>query len=1536
MVSGERCLGFYWRGDQLFTRSGPVSLEESKNETCICLQLREPLECPDWDHFAQFLGKGVLFTASLEAASFSLDGQLQFRVEKRMQLEGVDEFKALAVSTLKSSSTGLFTLKSLQPLLLHVSIDKRFHSPEPSSVASSSSTSFLSGLWRMAQAHLTEKGRQESALEAQLRLPGKYALQLRHLRGTAAVKTPARFASEMERTTKKKPFSQVFIDLIWSGSGCDNAEICCKHPILKHLLPSERGKVYIGFETHQSTGLGIHLAAPFIPTVERESIDFVDGCLRQWNLELLQVAGKMARLIFERELHQSSSMQESSASRQDSSTQSSGAQATSKQSIKSLLKTFNFTDSTPAPHVCVALFREFLDQLGEIKLPAQNGKLVSISQLRFVPREMQAFMKNCPQVPADLEEACGLFLKRLSSSSSSASKKILPTANYSDIIQFELRQRQLSQEEIISLIKWWSKNAPASADLNREFASSLKIVHAHNQVTLSLAQFVLLPAEELIALHTAEPDWLRFWPVDCVPVRLAEEVGDLLRGLKVFSGAGWLESLAKSSAAQEAIQSDRDRAERLLLFCSKLWNSASDFDQGRMASVLASLACIPVASGALVLPRFCFFDDVAREGLLPADSVLAFSSDVRRSRLSVKMLKAAGVQSHLPLERVLQSSSAASLSTVQYLFKHREELSRSELEKIRNSAIFPSSSSGGTGALTVLSNLFAPNPVSNLLGLPRLSWTDPLPREGTELAVFLEQLGFNYTIPWRLVLDGVSKFPGDAERLSLFRYFFEHYAEYETFRANEIDFPFLPVQGDQNQLLLPSQVFLNEELEMLGFYLLAGDLRKWALQLGVEERPGSALLTQQICKSRLSVVQAQRLFAYLSRITFTATDVSLLSQAAFIPISETSGIIFKSPKQLFFKSTSNSEGGFAELFDQIDFCAAGNSFLRVAGVEDEPNIQHLVQLLCAGAGAESIFGSLGVNRYTKMMEKLAAGWSVFSRRNSALAKAFVGAPVFLASIKVEELLLENSSADADLDADTEEDEQKSRQFRLFKVNDVFLIDDTISQQIFNLPAVPTLLNDFYAQLGCKWISAVVRTDWKRSGKPDPNGSLAKEVQKILNDRLGLIASSLEHTNRRGRKKLSTAKIYQVEAIKISRTCLFLKKEDLQAVCAYTDGQGIYVAYGKAREFDHFDLAGVVVEMLCEQKGRLQDALLVATLITTPLASLRAKGFKIQETPDGDTTGKAENRDTEIIDAPLPKKELPPLPLPPLEPKQMIAPAPSKPISPIVPEAEETEQMLTPQIISEPASSEREPEHEPDALKSFFGILKKSTESLISKFNSSRTPSPVHQEPGRAGRARDEESLQSALQKGIDSLRKHKIDSLDATINEADRTPSEPTPPINRKQASDFCCENAQLKFYSVIGREEVRFYFPQGMSDAECASVYSQINAALIAFYGLIVEELGRGVFSVASLQSISIFYDTDSSAIAFNHSHSLFFNLAYFLANRHHQNPRSVKVRSFWFVTFCHELAHNFIAPHNSEHEYYMTCFLESYMPVFYSQIKN
>jgi hypothetical protein len=76
-------------------------------------------------------------------------------------------------------------------------------------------------------------------------------------------------------------------------------------------------------------------------------------------------------------------------------------------------------------------------------------------------------------------------------------------------------------------------------------------------------------------------------------------------------------------------------------------------------------------------------------------------------------------------------------------------------------------------------------------------------------------------------------------------------------------------------------------------------------------------------------------------------------------------------------------------------------------------------------------------------------------------------------------------------------------------------------------------------------------------------------------------------------------------------------------------------------------------------------------------------------------------------------------------------------------------------------------------------------------------------------------------------------------------------------------------------------------------------------------------VFELAP-KDIHIFYDGTSNSIAFNRNRELFFNLKFYreLHDEECKIIPTINAMTYWFMMFCHELAHNFIQHHNSEHE--------------------
>lgn len=147
----------------------------------------------------------------------------------------------------------------------------------------------------------------ESLYHVQVELDGNIAaVTARYLSAVARTKFPLEMIRRMERVTKKKPPSKVEVQIFLSHNQTidDDGKRYKENQDVQQIVRSfspriGEGRIFIGFRTSQTTGLAAHLAAPFVPTVEREAMDLQDQTLRIFNLELLDFAGIIMRLTLE-------------------------------------------------------------------------------------------------------------------------------------------------------------------------------------------------------------------------------------------------------------------------------------------------------------------------------------------------------------------------------------------------------------------------------------------------------------------------------------------------------------------------------------------------------------------------------------------------------------------------------------------------------------------------------------------------------------------------------------------------------------------------------------------------------------------------------------------------------------------------------------------------------------------------------------------------------------------------------------------------------------------------------------------------------------------------------------------------------------------------------------------------------------------------------------------------------------------------------------------------------------------------------------
>jgi len=276
VLSGNQALAFIWKGDALWTKTiDNDNGSENKGWTCFVLPSRDPYPLPSLVEFGEFLCASLTFTKSLKEIRVFVNEKRRMTITKtQIQEPSVVQIQKSSSwwksdGAITASPNGLFSLQDENALL-------------------------------------------ESFYHIQVALDSETAgVTARYLSAIAKTKIPADMTKRMERVTKKKPPSKVEVQIFLNGqqqneivgggdSSLKNKRNNKAFQIIQSFSPRiGEGRIFIGFRTSQTTGLAAHLAAPFVPTVEREAMDLQDQTLRLFNLELLEFSGILMRLTLE-------------------------------------------------------------------------------------------------------------------------------------------------------------------------------------------------------------------------------------------------------------------------------------------------------------------------------------------------------------------------------------------------------------------------------------------------------------------------------------------------------------------------------------------------------------------------------------------------------------------------------------------------------------------------------------------------------------------------------------------------------------------------------------------------------------------------------------------------------------------------------------------------------------------------------------------------------------------------------------------------------------------------------------------------------------------------------------------------------------------------------------------------------------------------------------------------------------------------------------------------------------------------------------
>lgn len=755
-------------------------MEVKSAQTCIYLDLRQPLQVPDLDEFSEFAGKCLLFTRSLRKFSVKVNGELQFSMTKKEK--GKVSIKNYNPSSRSFSSSNIF--KADETILksdFSLSFEKNYKS-------TAKKDNFLGRFWKTV---LSRPSGSESHAGR-----GTWDIDFSLWNLDIYSNADKSFQAMFERVTKKSPSNKSTLSILMPDLAVSGDKLT--HPILKSIVPLDsQGKLFIGFETHQTSSAVFHVNGPFIPTVERESLDFVDRTLATWNQDMLVHCGHLLRVLYEHVIEES-------------------------YLSPYFFKTFAFELSTPSQIPSSIICDAFFTTIDKpLRIPTTKGVTVS-QNVRLVPDDMRGFLKSTPTVYEEDNRWNKVFWENI------AHYVHFENAGAEDL-RLELMNRvALNESEIVAILNWISSN----------------ITNIPSALTKDLFQLLIVPVSDSAEMKplasvnffpTALTKSLPHLPNNCISPHIWAKCTGLNRlgQLKPLNVIDWFQA----NASSERFKTDPVFIEEIFVGLSPHFPRMNLNEVELIKSICKDLLCMPTTKG-LALPSLSFFESVKVLENLP---IINF---VSRWKISEELLRTLGVKSHLPIPDIMANLKDWEYqSLIKYLVDVQDDLSESELKILATFPIY----SDNHGKLRVINELYLSNEITKLLNLPLLRWSPDL-KEDDRITEFLFSIGLN-TAPSLSILLGAVKSSSSSNQKLIIEYFYRNFARHysDKYNVKTVDIDCVPT-ADQD-IVKPSQCFTDVRVQVFGFKVIHPEFKQYASTFQLESRPSASALVDKLVRA---------------------------------------------------------------------------------------------------------------------------------------------------------------------------------------------------------------------------------------------------------------------------------------------------------------------------------------------------------------------------------------------------------------------------------------------------------------------------------------------------------------------------------------------------------------------------------------------------------------------------------------------------------------------------------------------------------------
>ncbi|KAK0969677.1 hypothetical protein LTS16_022613 [Friedmanniomyces endolithicus] len=1580
--SGKQSMAFYWKKDSLFTRRGKVPDDSATDGTTFLLDYRsQSTPVPSLLSLCQFLATSLTFVG-LERINLHLDDWNILQLNKKMAPgASVNIPKDVNPKT----RDGLMKIVDVE--YQNAQIDGRWMNVvgwnriQTVAIAAeldvSGGGSLRSWFSRFTaapgqgatSATIKRAQREEEVLQQALLedLAGFSQATVFLRLSTVNVQTyvSKQLSAELERATKKPPPKHTRIAILTSSYDESAAAVASgagskqSSAIFSSVLPSKNGKIFIGFPTAQTTGLLAHISAPsVIPTVERESIDLNARYVRDWNIEMLRVAGIACRIAYTGEMAELKA-------KLDRTLSMSGRKKVTKEDLDAIMpaaihayKQYNYDESTPSAKVGQYIEEAFwtCNQKASIDVLSTRGVLPS-HQVRVATEDL-SFVDGIPVVPDELMLKANQFLTKLRDFG------LLSDITTGDIKK-ELEAQALTERQVMELVKW----ACGKVSRGEHDAQAIQLLFDGTVASISEEHVNTSPSPVLQLgsvksfVHVAKIPAELPVPSQTIPFRLTKGLTP-----KQLESIGWeelqivpwlrdiIESDGRGFGAGQSLTSSPGVASQVLPVISKSWDGLSNSSKQTITELLVPRTVIPTKLGMRTPPQAYFgsvklFDDLPTIiGLQGVKEKFLASLGVRKT-----------VELNVVFDRLMAKSAAGAteegkwshVELIKYLISVKDDIPQEDLKKLRNTPICPAETQSGDqinkGKLHKLSDLYEPSDSIRRLGLPVLHWPGIWRQQSPE-GRFLKALGLQPYPSVPTLVNILSKAPlGSELQQSAITYFIinNYQNQYNRYPMAEIDKAFLPVNpfpGEASNLIAkPSQCYANPQAAVLRFRTLRQDLAPHAHMLGVAVDPAIELATERLIKSPpLTIAQAKVLYGYfacrLNEIGPSGNLAEKLGDAPIVPVLESlekgpDAVRFVAPRACFLGDSTT----YANIFDFVDFGPEANSFLLRVGSKHEPSAAEIASMLVRQPAR--LLQTLGSEKYLQLLRKIAES-AANLKKDKSLWQQLKRAPCLLA---VKEVI----RGDGEKSRDPDEEEMFIKEYSLASAPEMVIVDDFATFRIFqsSLMTAPQeeTLEDLYAALETPWLSKLVEDD-QRMGALLKDQTSAQRLQRLIVERCRLFlhdhtADVIRHDARWLEQNLT---VKATDFLQITRRLKGYKMHFLEKRTAalHRETKRDATLFVTAQN-DLYEVSRAIMSLLLK-RPRQQDFLALETILESDLRRLKTKGYNV------DRILRQKAAESRIAESERLKRE---------EEVRRLAEAEAAARPPpdqraltngeSVPQIEQQPQQQlsnTPdRQLSMPGAFANSPEQRPGSpgrgKKNVFSNISKALglnqngqasqhmQNMLTNGDTNAVPDlPPPYEP------RDP-NINKSLGSGTEPVTSPRALQQNLRNAIASTRPYNPrslfTPPQTNeiKETPSYCDSKPghDLQYITDLPPHGIKLFL-SSPRPGDANAFMQAYREALERFAALLAET--AAIFSLPP-GNLNIFHDDHGASIAFNSNGSIFCNLRYF--EQLHFSALStpegrVEAGAYWWITVCHELAHNLVSEHSSQHSYYTESMIAGY----------